>query len=172
MLSRILHWIYCLPLEQAVVLALVATGLFFWGYHRWRAKVWWRITVIVMLLCWALAAFGVMFARDYGVRQLSLIPLRTYVTAITKGDREPLRSAFMNVLLFYPGGLLTASLCPQRKRFLVVVSFCLLSIGVEVGQYFLSVGVTETDDVLHNTLGTLLGLLALKQYEKHNIGNA
>ena len=168
MLGRILHWVYCLPLDKAVLLTLVATGLFFWFHRRWGRKLWWKVTVGVLIACWAVVALSVMFARDYGVRQISLIPLRTYFDAFSRGDREPIRSGFMNVLLFYPGGLLLMSLIPRKQRTKVLLGFFLLSVAVEVGQYLLSVGVTETDDVLHNPLGTALGRLSLRQYEKHN----
>lgn len=168
MLGRIIHWVYCLPLWQAVVLALAATGTFFWCHRRWGDKLWWRFAVGGLTVCWAAVALNIVMVRDMGAKELSLIPLRTYYVVFSGGQRELIRSSFMNVLLFYPGGLLTASLLPRKKRGWVVLTFCLLSVGLEAGQYLLGVGVTETDDVLHNTLGTFLGLLALRQYEKHN----
>ena len=168
MLNRILHWVYCLPLERAAVLALLATGVFFWCHHRWKKKLWWKVTVGVLIACWAVVALAVVILRDYGVQQVSLIPFRSYFNAIRYENREPIRNCFMNALLFYPGGLLLGSLFPKKKRKWVLLSFLLLSVAVEAAQYLLAVGVTETDDVLHNTLGAALGWLALHQYEKHN----
>lgn len=169
MLERILHWVYCLPLWKAVMIALFVTGVFFWCHRSWKEKLWWKVTVSGLILCWAVVAVYTVMVRDSGGQELSLIPFHTYITVFSGGQRELIRSAFMNVLLFYPGGLLTASLLPRKKRVWILVTFCLLSIAVEAGQYVLRLGVTETDDVLHNTLGALLGLLALRQYEKHNV---
>ena len=83
---------------------------------------------------------------------------------LESGNREILRSNFMNALLFYPAGLLGASLFPGKwpvwKRIVVTVALlCLLSIGIEAVQYTYGVGQVETDDVLHNALGALLGSL-------------
>lgn len=69
----------------------------------------------------------------------------------------------MNVLLFYPAGLLWAGLLPRRwpfGRMLVctVLSFSLFSLGIELAQFGLGLGLGEMDDVLHNTLGALLGI--------------
>ena len=68
----------------------------------------------------------------------------------------------MNVLLFYPGGLLLAGLLPQRFRdrrgmLFAVVCFGLFSLSIELCQHFLQLGTAEVDDVLHNTLGAAAG---------------
>jgi glycopeptide antibiotics resistance protein len=78
------------------------------------------------------------------------------------GDDEILRSNFMNVVLFYPAGLLFCSLLPQQwykwcKVLLTVVVFCALSCGIEYMQYAFSLGHVEIDDVIHNAFGALLG---------------
>ena len=84
------------------------------------------------------------------------------------GERELLRSAFMNVLLFYPGALLLRSILPRGTGLLVVLGLFAATVVIEVCQFALQLGYAETDDVLHNTLGAVLGVLACRQYEKHN----
>lgn len=169
MLGRVLHWVYCLPLGYAVLLALSATAVFLWLRRRWGQKRWWAPAVMALLLCWgAVMVINTVSGRSQYIRQLSLIPLRTYYTVLTGGEQELIRSSFMNVLLFYPGGLLAMSLLPREKRLWLIPVFLMLSVAVEVSQYWFCLGVTETDDVIHNTLGAVLGLLALRQYEKYN----
>ena len=78
MLGKIIHWVDCLPLCQAVVLTLAATGAFFWCYRRWGDKPWWRFAVGGLTFCWAAVALNIVMVRDMGAKELSLIPLRTY----------------------------------------------------------------------------------------------
>ncbi len=171
MLRGIVHWIYCLPLWHAVVLALAATGLFFWLRRRYGNQRWWKPAILLLLVCWAVVVvINNVAGRGNEIHQVSLIPFQTYITVFSGGQPELIRSAFMNVLLFYPGGLLALSLLPCRKRAWLLWLFVAMSLGVEICQYAFHVGVAETDDVLHNTLGAALGLLSLRQYDKHNTG--
>ena len=62
-----------------------------------------------------------------------------------------------NVLMFIPFGLLLSLL--DKRVWLVLLSGFFFSCLVEILQFVLKVGLCEWDDVLHNTLGTLIGLL-------------
>ena len=65
----------------------------------------------------------------------------------------------MNVLLFFPAGLLGAMLLPRRRRSILwlILGTALFSLTIDLLQFRLSLGNAEMDDILHNTLGTLLG---------------
>lgn len=70
----------------------------------------------------------------------------------------------MNVLLFVPLGMLLPELfpadCPLSRRLLVTgLTSLALSTGIELMQWCRTLGTAETDDVLANTLGALLGVL-------------
>lgn len=167
MLGRILHWIYCLPLDQAALLALAATGAFLWLRRRYESRRWWRAGLLALLACWAVVVLIQTFLRDRtaGNGQLSLIPFQCYITVLGGGEKELIRSAFMNLLLFYPGGLIGRSLWRRPGRLLIILLTA--SLVIETAQYALGLGVAETDDVIHNGLGALLGILAVRQYEKN-----
>ena len=80
-------------------------------------------------------------------------------------SRELLRSAFMNAVLFFPAGLLLGGLLPGHRSFrwqlvCAVICFGLISLGIELTQFFNRLGNAEFDDVLHNTLGAAAGLAA------------
>ena len=72
-----------------------------------------------------------------------------------------------NVLMFIPFGFLF-SLC-EKRTWLVLLSGFLFSCLVEILQLVLKVGLCEFDDVFHNTLGTLIGLLIGKWIIKRYI---
>ena len=70
----------------------------------------------------------------------------------------PFTGIVLNILLFYPLGYLLPYLFPKLKPKHVILIGCLCSIATEATQYLLKMGWCETDDVIHNTLGTALGV--------------
>ena len=58
----------------------------------------------------------------------------------------------------YPLGCLLPILFPKLKPKHVILIGCLCSIATEATQYLLKMGWCETDDVIHNTLGTAIGV--------------
>lgn len=84
-------------------------------------------------------------------------PFLTYACLYNRRIAE----IILNVLMFIPiGFLLTAVL---KKNFLLVFCIgCLLSIIIEVIQLLTYRGVCNIDDVIHNTLGCVLGYSAFR----------
>jgi glycopeptide antibiotics resistance protein len=69
----------------------------------------------------------------------------------------------MNVLLFFPAGLLAGGLLCRDNHvwarcLAFVVLIALFSTTIELLQFYLHLGNGEIDDILHNTLGAWLGL--------------
>lgn len=86
----------------------------------------------------------------------------SYREVLNGGNPELLRSNFMNILLFFPGGLLLGAVLPDkwpRWARMLTAALCLgaMSLAVEQHQYLGMLGNAEADDILHNTLGALLG---------------
>lgn len=116
--------------------------------------------------------FATLFSRQSAVSHSpNLIPLHSYRELLNGGTRELLRTNFMNVILFYPGGLLLRMLLPSGRRAVPAwIGTGLLlgcfSLGLEYLQYRLALGTPEIDDVIHNTLGALLGWLCFHSFLK------
>ena len=70
----------------------------------------------------------------------------------------PITGLILNVFLYYPLGYLLPILFPKLKPKHVILIGCLCSIATEATQYLLKMGWCETDDVIHNTLGTAIGV--------------
>ena len=70
----------------------------------------------------------------------------------------PFASIILNILLYYLLGYLLPILFPKLKPKHVILIGCLCSIATEATQYLLKMGWCETDDVIHNTLGTAIGV--------------
>ena len=73
-------------------------------------------------------------------------------------DASPIISITLNILLYYPLGYLLPILFPKLKPKHIILIGCLCSIVTEATQYLLKMGWCETDDVIHNTLGTAIGV--------------
>lgn len=154
---------YCLPIRDLLVLLAVAT----WGFLRLRQRFGgrglWKLLLAVALLCFTA---GILYltvsTREAESSDLVLLRLfHSYREVLAGGNPEILRSNFMNVVLFYPAGLMMASLLPEKWGWLRILPaaavFLALSIGVEYVQYTFGLGRAEIDDVLHNTLGAVIG---------------
>lgn len=70
----------------------------------------------------------------------------------------------MNVIVFIPIGMILGSLLrvkgswlPKGSWLMVAIIGCGISVTIEAIQFFLMRGFSEVDDVMHNTVGCLLG---------------
>lgn len=83
-------------------------------------------------------------------------PLWSY-SAIAQGQKILLAENLMNVLVFIPVGLLLG-LGFHRWSFIKIIGFGILfSMSVEFMQLVFKRGFCEIDDVIHNTLGCMIG---------------
>ena len=129
-------------------------------FFGWKLFVW-----IVLFLSFALVFFSTVSDRTTGnTLDYNLIPFHSYRAVMNGDNPEILRSNFMNAVLFYPAGLLTASLLPDKlprlsRLLLTVLLYSFMSAGIEYLQYRYSLGNVEIDDIIHNTLGAFFGSL-------------
>ena len=133
----------------------------------------------ILLLIFAVYLLGNLycttFSRVVGSGgEIDLRPFKTYlglgkkpeeVTTEVKGlfnlfmkDAPLVAGIILNILLYYPLGYLLPILFPKLKPKHVILIGCLCSIATEATQYLLKMGWCETDDVIHNTLGTAIGV--------------
>ena len=167
MRKELLNRFYCFSIPGIMIGIVLITIL--WGLLRKRLEekrlVLW-ISFILFLCGFTVILYITLGNRNVGSKnEICLIPLYSYVQALRGGNPEIYRSNFMNVILFYPVGLLATSLLPQKWKgwcrfILVVLALTAVSVGIEFLQYRYALGRCEIDDVIHNALGALLGSLA------------
>lgn len=89
------------------------------------------------------------------VPQIDLTPFWSYAHFSQADIRW---QVYMNVFLFIPFGFMLPW-CSERLQRLwkVVLIAAMLSALTEAAQYFFCIGLCETDDVFHNTLGAVIG---------------
>lgn len=158
-----LHYIY----SRSLIGVLVAMPLLLaiWGALSARvAERQWRPgNLALLLMSAAVILYATLFSRAEG-GGLILTPFAALAAA--RVQPELYREMLMNVFLFFPLGLTLSNALPRRwNRWLRIgvttLAGCLLSAGIEYAQYRFSLGMAETDDVLCNTLGALLGAASL-----------
>lgn len=162
--QSIVNHIYTLPLLKLMYLS-VYFGMIFnalWGRFAQRYR--WRAYCGTLLGAWACAVLWVtVFSRQPGsISQVHWLPLSTYWRFMAGENSELMRSSFMNMLLFFPGGLFYAGLTAPKSQssraiITLLLIFGLFSFGIELTQGLLALGTAEADDVLHNILGAAAG---------------
>lgn len=79
---------------------------------------------------------------------------------------EPLISIIQNIVLFIPFGFLLCGATDQPRTSSILLFGFLLSLAIELCQLFFRLGWFEVDDILHNVLGTYLGICLYRRAVK------
>lgn len=88
---------------------------------------------------------------------LRLIPYWNLDELLSLKDPLDFVEIGLNIVLFIPIGWLLAKIFPTFQLWKVALMGCALSILIELLQLALRCGLCETNDVIHNTLGCILG---------------
>lgn len=179
-MRHLIHNIYCMD-KGVILLSLVVLSLLCAVYKfLFQSKKFnnslvgaaFVLCVVVALCPPVLTRFGYSYTQE-----LALVPFRSIKLYFSTGYEEWLRVLVMNVAMFYPLGCAFACFNKQVK-IKPWMFFCfsfLLSVAIEIVQYIFSLGVSETDDLIFNTLGAVLGYLLTflfyKMFEKSAKGN-
>lgn len=168
-LSELVNHIYRMYTDDLIRCGIFTALIFCTIFHKYSGRRWLKPCVGAVLAVWfAVVLWLTVLGRSGGgVYETHWIPLHSYRAAFSRVDSEVLRSALMNVALFYPAGLLMAGLSPEKRSFrkgmlCTVLIFALLSLAIELSQYHWQLGNCEIDDVLHNALGAGLGFAAFR----------
>lgn len=165
MLHALFLWIYCMDIHEVLLLLALSSGLFYVAHTRFSRYRFWIPTVLAVLLIWAIAVVALtIFSRTPNdALQPVWRPFQSYFDALQEGgQRELLRSNFMNAVLFYPAGLLLTTILPKNWkpliRILVILGISVVfSIVIELTQLYHCLGLPQTDDIIHAALGALVG---------------
>ena len=77
----------------------------------------------------------------------------------------------MNVVVFIPVGLLLDIAFKQMTWWKVLLIGCGISVTIESHQFFFMKGFSEVDDVMHNTVGCVIGRFMVKVNGERFINN-
>lgn len=157
---------YILPISK--VLGIIAILIMIWIILRMLRKskcsIWKYFNILLHVLSVLFIIRMTLLGRKVGIRELEFIPFYTLTTI--SYNNEAIRTLLMNIILFVPFGLTAPYMIGEKikneylKWGICILSAGVLSILIESLQYCLGVGRAEIDDVICNTLGGGLGVLA------------
>lgn len=129
----------------------------------------WAGIVAFVVLALNKAVFSRAAKEEY---QLNLRPFWSY-EAILNGRKDLIEEHCLNVSVFIPLGMLIWVVLRRKLWWRALLFGCAVSLLIEVMQLVLKRGLFEFDDVMHNTLGCMIGygLFALSKKIYDSITN-
>lgn len=154
---------------------------------------WLQKRVSVSATRWLLWCVGVTYcvgnmyftllSRTAGTQShVELIPFRSYLRLFETQEEtteaavgfaawflagtSPVVGIILNLFLYYPLGYLSQQIFPRLKMWQVILIGMLCSIVTESIQFLFKMGWCETDDVIHNTMGTAIGAWVWQMQKK------
>ncbi len=138
-------------LLSILVLWLVAV-LITWGIKRGYRNVLKLVLAEYVFLIYCSTVF---FRPSSDFRKYNFTPFWSYAASSYGSIITP--DKLMNVLVFVPVGLLIGITFRPVKWWKTLMAGVMISSGIEILQLLLRRGVSEFDDVFHNTIGCLIG---------------
>ena len=117
---------------------------------------------------------AVLLNRHAGLESVQLQPFHSYRLAWHYWSIKEWRNIILNILMFVPIGFLLTLWSVRLRRFWLVglLGFG-FSLMIELTQFLTSRGVLETDDLIGNTVGALigygLGMLAIHLFQRNRL---
>lgn len=115
-----------------------------------------QIKAIILGIIIFLILYETVLFRPVTCRKYVFTPFYSYRLA-GHGSTYYLVEGILNVLLYVPFGFMLRANFKKKRLCQIVLIGCLLSFSIETIQLIFCIGVFETDDIINNTLGTLLG---------------
>ena len=89
--------------------------------------------------------------------QYDYLPFWSYLAYFDGREPNAIIENMMNILVFVPIGLMYGLVVKNKSLISVAILGACISIGIELFQLMFKKGFSELDDVIHNTLGCVLG---------------
>ena len=125
-----------------------------------------RYSAILLLVEYVFLIFcSTVFFRATGeISKYDFHPFWSY-KAIQDGRENLLAENIMNVIVFIPVGMILGSLLKVKGSWLIALLIgCSISITIEALQFCFLKGFSEVDDVMHNTLGCIVGFMIVNGF--------
>lgn len=128
-------------------------------FRRKRARIvitlLYIIVILQMVIGFRLVSIALGWRAFDSVPQIDLTPFWSYAQFHNAAIRW---QVYMNVFLFIPFGFMLPWCSEWLQRlWKVLLISAIFAALTEAAQYFFRIGLCETDDVIHNTLGAVIG---------------
>ena len=144
-------------LTSIICIGMVA----FIAWKGWKTGLRYSAALLLLEYIFLLFCSTVIFRVASQSRTYDFHPLWSY-KAIQDGRVELLSENIMNVIVFIPIGLLLGCAFKQTTWWKALLIGCSISVTIEALQFWFMKGFSEVDDVMHNTVGCLIGWCMVK----------
>ena len=145
--------------------------LLFYCFFRSKRAFTWSVVLLAVEHFFLILSSTVIY-RPHSSWKHNFTPFWSY-KAFLEGEKELIVDNLFNVAVFIPLGILLSVIFERTKWWHITIIGLSLSVTIEALQFFLKRGFSELDDVIHNTLGCLMGYglykLTTLVYEKFSI---
>lgn len=164
LILKMFYWIY--SFSNICLILLIVVGPIIWKIickfvlEKWKLnpKIWRAFCTVLLLFLVFNILYVTIGMRNYDVRIVRLTPFYSIV-GMSIGA---IQSSLLNAVMFEPIGLLVPNVfgkesCGYDGVWKEIVVCILISVAIEMIQYIFQLGTVETDDVIFNTLGYVIG---------------
>lgn len=128
-------------------------------YWNKRIKASQAITIPILIAFLLIVLGSTVFGRMPGVRRYELLPLWSY-GAIIRGNPGILQEVLLNCVLLFPAGMLLPPIFSRLLKWYQGLLFgAIVSECIEILQLITCRGLFEFDDIIHNSIGCMVGCI-------------
>lgn len=148
-----------LYLSLGLTLVIIVFGLLSKRVKDKIRFVLWTLLIEYVLI---VACSTVVYRSHIDYARWELMPFWTYIAVINHTPGVKVWDIILNVVLFIPLGFFVKLLFTKFSfgKMVMIAVFC--SLFIEVMQNIFSKGISQFDDIIHNTIGAMFGWLIAK----------
>lgn len=154
-MTALYQWVYYMDLPLLILLGVLLLALWTGLSLAVPRRVWRWVCAALLPVCLYLIYAGTLRGRGPGDYENYFLPFQ--VVFLYGLSAQYVREFVLNCVLFAPLGAALSFALPPRRWWLCLPIAAAVSLAAEVLQTALRVGYFQTDDLLCNLLGTLVG---------------
>ena len=146
-------WVYVIALTIIIIGSIIA-------FTKRGRNEGLRISACLFLLLYVIVLFcSTVFFRATKTTRHYPFDFLWHYKAIGQGMMLYFPEIIMNIVVFIPIGFVIGLIFRKTSGWQTILAGMSISVGVELFQWFFRKGFADVDDVIHNTLGCLVGFV-------------
>ena len=123
-----------------------------------QRKILWFVFILYLAVLLRITVFrsGFSIMGAFSGGEINIVPIADLIKVFLSDKRNFVYLFFGNIIWFVPFGFLLRRLTKLSLKKIIFFGF-LLSLFIETMQFIFGVGVSETDDLILNTIGAAIG---------------
>lgn len=174
-MSSIINYVLrMIPYMIGIIPVFIVIRMIFYKINK-KSKVNLKREVLMLVFfmfligLYSQAITGSFSIKNINISKINVVPFKifidTYKEVFVNGNINYFLISFLgNIGMFIPIGLLVPTIWKLKDKTIILIGF-LISLSIEISQLFLNRG-TDIDDLIFNTLGTIMGLMIYKIISK------